>query len=189
MAAIAPLMLVSCAVEEEPSSSSSDSSSPSSVTSEEVEPAETQAADPEGGADSEPGGEDPSEAEPDDELPDPDAMDMERTEELGAYFSEEETCLSVGSMVDGLRSDMNQGVEEQDVLDEAYLAVEQTYVLVPEELRDPLENILNLLNTQVEDLDEEAVLVAAEPVEGWLTVEFCEGEYHNQSQGEAGTED
>ncbi|MGJ9424421.1 hypothetical protein ACHABX_01105 [Nesterenkonia halotolerans] len=195
MAMIAPLMLVGCAVEEEPSSSSSDSPSPSSIDSEEAEPVETPAPDEESDAESESEsesegeGEDTSGAAPDEELPDPDAMDMERTEELGAYFSEEEACLSVGSMVDGLRSDMNQGVEEQEILDEAYLAVEQTYVLVPDELRDPLENILNLLNTKVENLDEEEVLVAAEPVEGWLTVEFCDGEYHNQNEGEAGAQD
>lgn len=189
MAAIAPLMLVGCAVEEEPSSSSSESPSPSSIDSEEAEPVETSAPDEESGTESESDDEDASDPAPDDELPDPDAMDMERTEELGAYFSEEEACLSVGSMVDGLRSDMNQGVEEQEILDEAYLAVEQTYVLVPDELRDPLENILNLLNTEVEDLDEEEVLVAAEPVEGWLTVEFCDGEYHNQNEGEAGAQD
>lgn len=189
MAAIAPLMLVGCAVEEEPSSSSSDSPSPSSIDSEEAEPVETSAPDEESDTESESDDEDASGRAPDDELPDPDAMDMERTEELGAYFSEEEACLSVGSMVDGLRSDMNQGVEEQEILDEAYLAVEQTYVLVPDELRDPLENILNLLNTEVENLDEEEVLVAAEPVEGWLTVEFCDGEYHNQNEGEAGAQD
>ncbi|MBE1514661.1 hypothetical protein [Nesterenkonia halotolerans] len=189
MAAIAPLMLVGCAVEEEPSSSSSESPSPSSIDSEEAEPVETSAPDEESDTESESDDEDASGPAPDDELPDPDAMDMERTEELGAYFSEEEACLSVGSMVDGLRSDMNQGIEEQEILDEAYLAVEQTYVLVPDELRDPLKNILNLLNTEVENLDEEEVLVAAEPVEGWLTVEFCDGQYHNQNEGEAGAQD
>lgn len=184
-------MLVGCAVEEEPSSSSSDFPSPSGDASEETAPAETQSPDStsESESESEPEDNDASGGAPDDELPDPDAMDMERTEELGAYFSEEEACLSVGSMVDGLRSDMNQGIEEQDVLDDSYSAVEQTYVLVPAELRDPLENILELLNTGVEDLDEEEVLVAAEPVEGWLTVGFCDGEYHNQNQGEAGPQD
>jgi len=96
--------------------------------------------------------------------------------------------MSVGSMIDGLRTDMNQGVEEQDVLYEVYLAVEQTYILVPKDLREPMENILQLLDTDVADLDEEEVLVAAEPVDGWLTVDFCEGDYHNQSHSDDGAQ-
>ena len=87
-------------------------------------------------------------------------------------------------MIDGLQTDMNSGVEEQGVVDEIYLAVEQNYILAPDELREPLENILSLLDTEVDSLDEEAVLVAAEPVSGWLTVGFCDGEYHNQVFGD-----
>ncbi|MCH8564213.1 hypothetical protein LTH96_00475 [Nesterenkonia sp. LB17] len=151
------------------------------------EPQQTPTPEPEEQPDTSPddgnSGEIPQGEGPGGDLPDPDEIDIERTEELGAYFSEEEACMFIGSMMEGLQTDMNEGVEDQEVLDEIYSAVEQNYILVPVELREPLENILVLVDTDVESLDEEAVLVAAEPVDGWLTVEFCEGEYHNQTSG------
>lgn len=187
LATIAPFLLLGCAVEEEPSPPAQESvqSEPSATESE--EPEQTPAPEPTEPSDLAPGegasGEIPSGEGPGGDLPDPDELDLERTEELGAYFSEEEACMSIGSMLEGLQTDMNSGVEDQGVLDEIYSAVEQNYILVPVELREPLENILELVDTDVESLDEEEVLVAAEPVDGWLTVGFCEGEYHNQNPG------
>lgn len=183
LVAVTPLVLVGCAAEDEPVEPGSSPEAPASA--EPSTPPEPTEEDTE--SDGEPGGEAgeiPSGEGPRGELPDPDELDLDRTDELGAYFSEEEACMSVGLMVDGLQTDMNSEVEEQSVLDEIYSAVEQNYILVPDELREPLENILVLLDTEVDSLDEEAVLVAAEPVAGWLTVGFCEGEYHNQVSGD-----
>ena len=190
-AAIASLLLVGCTVEEDPESPSSESGSQAAPGSQEPSseaPEDAATSDAGSDATQESSSEAESETGAGTELPDPDEMDLERTDELGAYLSEEEACMSVGSMIDGLRTDMNQGVEEQDVLDEVYLAVEQTYILVPNDLREPMENILQLLDTDVADLDEEEVLVAAEPVDGWLTVDFCEGDYHNQSHSDDGAQ-
>lgn len=185
LVAIAPLVLLGCAAEEEsgespetPASEAPASAEPSASPEPTEEDVESEG---EAGDDA---GEIPSGEGRGGELPDPDELDLERTEELGAYFSEAEACMSVGSMIDGLQTDMNSGVEEQGVVDEIYLAVEQNYILAPDELREPLENILSLLDTEVDSLDEEAVLVAAEPVAGWLTVGFCDGEYHNQVFGD-----
>ncbi|GAA1138459.1 hypothetical protein [Nesterenkonia lutea] len=184
LALIAPLGLIGCTVEEESDASTDETATPSAAASEETGTEESTAPEADSDASAEPTSQGSADDGEDADLPDPDAMDMERTEELGAFFSEEEACLSVGSMVDGLHEDMNQGIEEQDILDDAYSAVEQTYILVPVELREPLEKILTLLDTDVEDLDEEEVLVAAEPVDGWLTVEFCDGQYHNQTHSD-----
>lgn len=190
IAAIAPLTLMGCTQDEETAPATPQNPQSGQPSAETEEPQQTPA--PESNAQGESSPEDGNSGEvppgegPGGELPDPDDMNIERTVELGAYFSEDEACMSVGSMMDGLQTDMNAGVEEQDVLDEIYSAVEQNYILVPIELREPLENILTLLDTEADTLDEEAVLVAAEPVAGWLTVGFCEGEYHNQmSPGDA----
>ncbi|MGJ9372701.1 hypothetical protein [Nesterenkonia sp. CF4.4] len=183
--AMTPLVLMGCAAEDESGESPETSTSEAPASAEpsaSPEPTEDDAEiEAEAGDDA---GEIPSGEGPGGELPDPDELDLERTEELGAFFSEEEACMSVGTMLDGLQSDMNSGVEEQDVIDEIYSAVEQNYIFVPDELREPLENILVLLDTDVDSLDEESVLVAAEPVAGWLTVGFCDGEYHNQVSGD-----
>ncbi|KUG59888.1 hypothetical protein [Nesterenkonia jeotgali] len=191
LVAMTPLLLLGCMAEEDPSTGNETSEAPEAPGSQAPEssqpsgtPDSGETETPEEDAPSEDPGEIPSPEGPSGELQDPDSLDLERTEELGAYFSEEEACMSVGSMIDGLESDMNSGIEEQDVLDDIYSAVEQNYILVPEELREPLRNILTLLDTDVETLDEESVLVAAEPVAGWLTVEFCDGEYHNQTPGD-----
>ncbi|MCH8562254.1 hypothetical protein LTI14_03325 [Nesterenkonia sp. YGD6] len=182
-----PFALLGCAAEEEPSSPTQPSSESAPPVEESEEPQQTSTPEPEEQPDTSPddgdSGEIPQGEGPGGDLPDPDEIDIERTEELGAYFSEEEACMFIGSMMEGLQTDMNEGVEDQEVLDEIYSAVEQNYILVPVELREPLENILALVDTDVESLDEEAVLVAAEPVDGWFTVEFCEGEYHNQTSG------
>ncbi|MBO0598075.1 hypothetical protein I2485_05365 [Nesterenkonia sp. E16_7] len=185
------LVLLGCAEEKSPGtptepSATADTSAPETseppAPSETTQPETTEAPE---GQDPGEGGDGAGSAEGrGGDLPDPDAVDLERTEELGAYFSEEEACMSVGSMLDGLQNDMNSGIEEDAVLDEIYSAVEQNYILVPDELREPMEDILDLLDTEVDSLDEEAVLVAAEPVDGWLTVGFCEGEYHNQTSDE-----
>lgn len=181
------LVLVGCAAEEEPVEAGESPEATTSETPASEEPsASPEPAEKDTQSEQEPGGnagEIPSGEGPGGELPDPDELDLDRTEELGAYFSEAEACMSIGSMIDGLQMDMNSGVQEQGVVDEIYLAVEQNYILAPDELREPLENILILLDTEVDSLDEEAVLVAAEPVAGWLTVGFCDGEYHNQSSG------
>ncbi|GAA1155244.1 hypothetical protein [Nesterenkonia sandarakina] len=191
LVAMAPLLLLGCMAEDESNTGSETSDAPEAPGSQAPEspqpdgtPNSDETDTPDEDTPSEDLGEIPSPEGPSGELQDPDSLDLERTEELGAYFSEEEACMSVGSMIDGLESDMNSGIEEQDVLDDIYSAVEQNYILVPEELREPLRNILTLLDTDVETLDEESVLVAAEPVAGWLTVEFCDGEYHNQTPGD-----
>lgn len=185
LATITPLLLLGCATEEEPSSATQESSQSAPSTEEVEEPRQTSAPESEDQTDAPPNdgasGEIPRGEGPDGDLPDPDEMNIERTEELGAYFSEDEACMFIGSLLEGLQSDMNSGVEDQEVLDEIYSAVEQNYILAPVELREPLRNILALVDTDVESLDEEAVLVAAEPVDGWLTVGFCEGEYHSQT--------
>lgn len=182
LATITPLLLLGCAVEEGPSAEASPSPESSATeTPEAQQPTDSDSVTGEevdGDTNDLPTGQGPG-----GDLPDPEEMDLERTEELGAYFSEEEACMSVGSMLDGLQEDMNSGVTEQDVLDDIYLAVEQNYILAPAELREHFENILALLDTDVGSLEEEEVMVAAEPVDGWLTVGFCEGEYHNQTSG------
>ncbi len=126
------------------------------------------------------------------ELPDPDQMDLEHDEELGAFFSEEEACMTVGATMDGLEEDLDGGIESQGDLDEAYEAVEQTYIYVPEDLRAPLEEILAELDGDHGELDEETVRGALEELEDWMD-ETCDGEYHNQDhgheQGEEAAED
>lgn len=191
LVAMTPLLLLGCMAQDESITGSETSDAPEASGSQAPEspqpdgtPNSNETESPDEDTPSEDLGEIPSPEGPSGELQDPDSLDPERTEELGAYFSEEEACMSIGSMIDGLESDMNSGIEEQDVLDDIYSAVEQNYILVPEELREPLRNILTLLDTDVETLDEESVLVAAEPVAGWLTVEFCDGEYHNQTPGD-----
>lgn len=188
LATLAPFLLLGCAAEEEPNTPAPETAQPEPSASQDAEPEPSSTPESDESSDDSPGDEDQGEIPrgegPGGQLPDPDELDLERTEELGAYFSEEEACMSIGSMLEGLQNDMSSGVADQDVLDEIYSAVEQNYILVPLELREPLENILTLVETDVDSLDEEAVLVAAEPVDGWLTVGFCEGEYHNQNPGD-----
>lgn len=130
------------------------------------------------------GSEAPTGGEDQRELPDPDAMDIERDEELGGFLSEEEACMAVGTLADGLGEDLDGGIGSEEDLEEAYQAVEQTYLYVPEELRAPLEEVLAELDAEdPEDLDEETVLSGLEELDGWVD-ETCDGEYHNQDHGE-----
>ena len=122
-------------------------------------------------------------------LPDPEeTLDVERTEELGAFFSEEEACMTVGSTADGLRGDMDIGLQTEDDIDGAYEAVEQTYLLVPEDLRGPFENIAQLLEVDHDDVDAEAVLTELEPIDLWIE-DACDGQYHQQDVPGEGTDD
>lgn len=133
--------------------------------------------------DDEEGGDDAEDEEPEsdetDGLPDPETVDVDRTEELGGFFSEEEACMTIGSTVDGLHDDMEGGLESEEDLEGAYEAVEQTYVLAPEDLREPLENIAEHLDVDYGEVDAGAVLEELEPLEEWVE-DTCEGEYHQQ---------
>ncbi|GAA1183836.1 hypothetical protein [Nesterenkonia xinjiangensis] len=193
VALIAPLLLMGCAAD------TGDDDRPAEADGDEAtsEPAEDPSPDDdnphddgdasEDGAqdvESQDGADDSQEAITRDGLPDPETtLDVERTEELGAFFSEEEACMTVGSTVDGLRDDMENGLETEQDADGAYEAVEQTYLLVPEDLRAPFESIASLLEADHDAVDTESVLTELEPLDTWM-LETCDGQYHQQDSPE-----
>lgn len=125
-------------------------------------------------------------------LPTPEELDsggLERTAELGAYFSRDEACMAIGSTVDGLRADMDGGLQTSEDLSGAHAAVEQTYRMVPATLRDPFVAVDEALGEDLDALDRPTVLEELEPVQSWMD-ETCGGEYHSQdepaSEGSAG---
>ncbi|GAB3193837.1 hypothetical protein [Nesterenkonia suensis] len=192
----APLLLAGC-VADDPNSEETADTAPSPQESEPEDADDAtggsddeaeEAADPEE-QEEESGADDAEEEIVRDGLPDPDTeLEAERTEELGAFFSEEEACMTVGSTVDGLRADMEEGLESPEDADGAYAAVEQTYLLVPEDLRGPLETIAGYLEADHGAIDAPAVLAELEPLEDWM-LETCDGQYHQQDlpedQGDA----
>lgn len=126
----------------------------------------------------------PDPAEPG--LPAPEDLDadgQERSEELGAFFSRDEACMTIGSTVDGLRADMDGGLQTEEDLAGAHEAVEQTYRLAPSSLRAPLQAVDQALGEDLEALDREGVLEELEPVDAWMQ-ETCDGEYHSQDGGQ-----
>lgn len=206
-AALAAMLLLAagCAVEEPGSpaddSSTAAASSPSSAAAE-SDDSSTPEAEQDGGEGTDETAEAaPESANPEDEddgatsetssapsapgLPAPEELDadgMERSEELGAYFSRDEACMAVGSTLDGLRADMDGGLQSAEDLAGAHEAVEQTYRMVPASLREPFAAVDEALGADVESLDRQAVLDALQPVDSWME-QTCDGEYHSQDEG------
>lgn len=179
------LAAAGCAVEEPESPSAGASSSSSSSSS------SPSSADPSSAAPSSSGGDDGSSSAAPGEpgLPAPEELDadgQQRSAELGAYFSRDEACMAVGSTLDGLRADMDGGLQSAEDLAGAHEAVEQTYRMVPATLRDPFAAVDAALGEDLDSLDRQAVRTELEPVQDWMD-RTCDGEYH--SQDEAAAED
>ncbi|WP_010525832.1 hypothetical protein [Nesterenkonia sp. F] len=191
------LAAAGCAVGE-PGSPSGDASSSPAPSSSAASPAESSASD---GDDSTDPGESPeatgtddagdagdSSADPGDPglpaLEELEADGQQRSAELGAYFSRDEACMAVGSTLDGLRADMDGGLQSAEDLAGAHEAVEQTYRMVPATLRDPFAAVDATLGEDLDSLDRQAVLTELEPVQSWMDG-TCDGEYHSQDEGAA----
>lgn len=166
----APFALSGCAGDDDAPGTegqNSDEQSPDTSTEPDYEDAEDAAG---------PGEDGPEDA---DDLPDQESADVERTDELGGFFSEEEACMAIGSTVDGLHEDMEGGLESEEDLDGAHEAVTQTYALAPDELHTPLGSIAELLDVEYGELEAGAVLEELAPLEEWVDT-TCDGEYYQQ---------
>lgn len=106
----------------------------------------------------------------------------QRSAELGAYLSRDEACMAVGSTLDGLRADMDGGLQSAEDLAGAHEAVEQTYRMVPATLRDPLAAVDAALGEDPDSLDRQTVLTELEPVEEWMD-RTCDGDHPSQDGG------
>lgn len=118
-------------------------------------------------------------------LPAPEELETDgrqRSAELGAYFSRDEACMAVGSTLDGLRADMDGGLQSAEDLAGAHEAVEQTYRMVPATLRDPLAAVDAALGEDPDSLDRQAVLTELGPVEEWMD-RTCDGDHPSQDGG------
>lgn len=191
------LVAAGCAVEE-PESSSAEASASSSAAS---SSAASAAPSSSGGDDSTnpgdsadaPGSDDSgtddggsSSADPGEPgLPAPEELETDgrqRSAELGAYLSRDEACMAVGSTLDGLRADMDGGLQSAEDLAGAHEAVEQTYRMVPATLRDPLAAVDAALGEDPDSLDRQTVLTKLEPVEEWMD-RTCDGDHPSQDGG------
>lgn len=191
------LVAAGCAVEE-PESSSAEASASSSAAS---SSAASAAPSSSGGDDSTnpgdsadaPGSDDSgtddggsSSADPGEPgLPAPEELETDgrqRSAELGAYLSRDEACMAVGSTLDGLRADMDGGLQSAEDLAGAHEAVEQTYRMVPATLRDPLAAVDAALGEDPDSLDRQTVLTELEPVEEWMD-RTCDGDHPSQDGG------
>lgn len=118
-------------------------------------------------------------------LPAPEELETDgrqRSAELGAYLSRDEACMAVGSTLDGLRADMDGGLQSAEDLAGAHEAVEQTYRMVPATLRDPLAAVDAALGEDPDSLDRQTVLTELEPVEEWMD-RTCDGDHPSQDGG------
>ncbi len=113
----------------------------------------------------------------------------ESSEELGEFFSEDEACMTVGMMAEGLSADIEEGFDSQADLDDAREAVEQTAGLAPDDVKVTLESLSEHLDTEPEALDTSAVGDDLDEVETWIDEGFCEGEYHDQLDDQPPGED
>lgn len=113
----------------------------------------------------------------------------ESSEELGEFFSEDEACMTVGMMAEGLRTDIEEGFGSQADLDDAREAVEQTAELAPDDVKATLESLSEHLDAEPEALDASAVGDDLDEVETWIDEGFCEGEYHDQLDDQPPGED
>lgn len=144
-----------------------------------------------------PTGEEAQAEEAANQIPDPEAMPVERDEELGAYGSAQEACSAIEGTVDGVEEDIEDGLEDAEEIDETYQLVEQTYLHVPEVLREPLEQILvELTPGEDEDgepvpaePDEDTVLSALEEVEGWVDESCQDLDEEDEDAEQDGAED
>lgn len=163
-----PALLVGCTSEE--GSDSDASASPAEETAEDS-PAATEESDTEESDESAPA----NEGEENEEGDEPAS-----SEELGEFFSEDEACMTVGMMSEGLRADIDDGFDSQADLDDAREAVEQTAELAPDDVKVTLDSLSEHLDTEPEALDTSAVGEDLDDVETWIDEGFCEGEYHDQ---------
>ncbi|GAA3288238.1 hypothetical protein [Nesterenkonia halobia] len=159
-----------------PSSSGGDDSTSPGDSADAPGPDDSGAADDGGSSSADPG-------EPG--LPAPEELDTDgrqRSAELGAYLSRDEACMAVGSTLDGLRADMDGGLQSAEDLAGAHEAVEQTYRMVPATLRDPFAAVDAALGEDPDSLDRQAVLTELEPVEEWMD-RTCDGDHPSQDGG------
>ena len=105
------------------------------------------------------------------------------------FFSEDEACMTVGMMAEGLRADIDGGFDSEADQDEAREAVEQTAELSPEDIKASLDSLAQRLDTDPDSLDASAVNDDLDDVEAWIDEGFCEGEYHSQLDEQAPGED